>query len=86
MEKFVCYILPMTVDLVPRTLEFMKRLCTQWKARNCVCWPFELAKTVLLSIFTKVEQFDVAKENGIQPRYSHKTHKFNHNKNEHTIL
>ena len=31
---------PMTVDLVPCTLEFMEWLCPRRKARNCVCWPF----------------------------------------------
>ena len=55
----------MTVDFVPRTLEFMIRLCTGWKARNCVCWPFQLARTVLLSVFTKVEQLEDAKDLGL---------------------
>ena len=51
----------MTVDLVPHTLEFMRRLCTRWKARNCVRWPFYVARTVLFSVFTKVEELEDAK-------------------------
>ena len=38
----------MTVDFVPRILEFRVRLCTGWEARNCVCWPFEVGRTVQL--------------------------------------
>ena len=38
----------MTVDFVPQTLEFRVRLCTKWEVCNCVCWPFEVGKTVQL--------------------------------------
>ena len=54
----------MTVDLVSHILEFMKRFCTGWKARNCVCWSFKLAKTVLFSVFKKVKELEDAKDLG----------------------
>ena len=51
----------MTVDFVPRTLEFRIRLCTGWEVRNCVYWPFEVGWTLQLQVFTKVEQFEDVK-------------------------
>ena len=51
----------MTMDSVRRTLEFRVRLCTGWKVRYCVCWPFEVGWILQLQVFTKVEQFEDVK-------------------------